>query len=266
MGSFAYGVSGDTSDCDIYGFCIPPKEVVFPHLAGRIIGFGRQVQMFDQFQQHHIKYSDGDAQIDLSIYNIVKYFNLCMECNPNMIDSLFTPAKCVMHITQVGQMVRDNRKIFLSKAAWHKFRGYAYSQLHKMSSRKPIGKRVEIIEEHGFDTKYAYHLIRLLDEAEQIMTEGDIDLTRNREQLKAIRRGEVSEDDVRKIATEKEGELEGVYSRSTLRHSPDEESIKQLLLSCLEHHYGSLDKCVANIDANANAIKEIQEVLRRHNL
>jgi len=27
MGSFAYGVSGDDSDCDVYGFCIPPKVV-----------------------------------------------------------------------------------------------------------------------------------------------------------------------------------------------------------------------------------------------
>ena len=38
MGSVAYGVSADTSDVDVYGFCIPPKEVIFPHLAGEILG------------------------------------------------------------------------------------------------------------------------------------------------------------------------------------------------------------------------------------
>ena len=35
MGSFAYGVDSDTSDLDIYGFCIPNKHIIFPHLTGR---------------------------------------------------------------------------------------------------------------------------------------------------------------------------------------------------------------------------------------
>ena len=35
MGSVAYGVSSDTSDVDVYGWAIPPKEDVFPHLARR---------------------------------------------------------------------------------------------------------------------------------------------------------------------------------------------------------------------------------------
>jgi hypothetical protein len=39
--------------------------------------------------------------------------------------------------------------------------------------------------------KFAYHVIRLLGEAEQILLEGDIDLRRNSAQLKAIRRGDV---------------------------------------------------------------------------
>lgn len=29
-GSIAYGCNNDTSDQDIYGFAIPPKDVVFP--------------------------------------------------------------------------------------------------------------------------------------------------------------------------------------------------------------------------------------------
>ena len=43
MGSVAYGVSGGNSDIDLYGFCIPQKEDVFPHQEkGEILGFGRQ--------------------------------------------------------------------------------------------------------------------------------------------------------------------------------------------------------------------------------
>lgn len=136
MGSVAYGVSSDTSDLDVYGFCIPPKEQIFPHLAGEIPGFGRQVQRFEQFQEHHIK--DPDAlggtgrEIDATIFSIVKYFQLALENNPNVLDSLFTPANCVLHVTQIGNMVRDRRRDFLHKGAWHKFKGYAYSTVNKL--------------------------------------------------------------------------------------------------------------------------------------
>jgi uncharacterized protein len=44
MGSHAYGVNSSDSDFDIYGVCIPPKDLVFPHTAGEIPGFGRQIQ------------------------------------------------------------------------------------------------------------------------------------------------------------------------------------------------------------------------------
>ena len=54
MGSAAYGVSLDSSDLDIYGVCIPPKDMVFPHLAGEIPGFGRQIQRFEVWQEHKV--------------------------------------------------------------------------------------------------------------------------------------------------------------------------------------------------------------------
>ena len=50
----------------------------------------------------------GEAY-DLTIYGIVKFFNLAMENNPNVIDSLFTPVNCVLHSTRVGNLVRENR-------------------------------------------------------------------------------------------------------------------------------------------------------------
>lgn len=265
MGSVAYGVASDISDCDIYGFCIPPKDVVFPHLSGEILGFGRQIQRFDQWQQHHVfdaQAEGGNGRMyDFTVFSIVKYFQLCMDNNPNALDSLFTPRNCVLHSTQVGEMVRENRRIFLHKGSWHRFKGYAYSQLHKMSGKNPEGKRVELREKYGYDVKFAYHVIRLLDEAEQILTLGDIDLQRAHEQLKAIRRGEVSEEDVRRMAAEKEKQLEQVYTDSKIPHSPDEEKIKQLLVNCLEHHYGSLAGAYVQPDQAVQALRQIQEVL-----
>ncbi len=270
MGSEAYGIESGESDRDVYGFCIPPKYVVFPHLTGEIPGFGTQIKRFEQYQEHHVV--SGEARgnkgimYDISVYSIVKYFQLCMENNPNMIDSLFTPQTCVLHSTNISNMVRDNRKIFLHKGCWHKFKGYAYSQVHKMKSKNPEGKRVAIVEKFGYDVKFAYHEIRLLNEVEQILTEGDIDLQRNREQLKSIRRGEWEEDDIVRYFESKEKELEYVYTNSKLPYGPDEAKIKELLLQCLEHHFGSISNCVVIPDASSKALNEIKHVLERYGI
>ena len=292
MGSTAYGVSDNTSDIDVYGFCMPPKHILFPYSNGSLFGFGSKPNNFEQFQQHHIIDKGRGKEYDISIYNIVKFFNLCMENNPNMVDALFVPTRCVLHCTAVGNHIRENRKLFLTKRVWHKFKGYAFSQLHKMKNKyvkdfvdlcddyevpydlslketvnlmKVNGacddmrshmtvlinkiesggnrsKRIPLIAEHGYDTKFAYHVVRLLDECQQILEEGDLDLTRSREHLKAIRRGEESVEQIIEYFDTKIITLEKLYSDSKLRHSPDEDSIRNLLNECIEMHYGSIDE------------------------
>jgi len=265
MGSTAYGVSTEGSDWDVYGFTIPRKDVVFPHLAGEIIGFGRQKKKFGQFEANHIVDSSASGghgrEYDITIYNIVKFLSLVMECNPNMIDSLFTPERCVLHCTSIGRMVLDKRKMFLHKGAYHKFRGYAFSQVHKMRTKKPEGKRREMVDEFGYDVKYAYHLVRLLGEIEQILSEGDLDLARDAERLKAIRRGEWKEQQVYDFFEQKEAALEKLYEESKLPWGPDEDAIKMLLLNCLEEHYGALPIVVPGKDRAA--LEEIAGVLER---
>lgn len=54
MGSAAYGVSIPDSDLDLYGFVIPPKDYIFPHLRGDIPGFGTPGPSFNQWQKHHV--------------------------------------------------------------------------------------------------------------------------------------------------------------------------------------------------------------------
>lgn len=341
MGSVAYGVSTTDSDVDIYSFCIPPKEDLFPHLRGEIVGFGNAKHAnnrFKNYQQHHIKDVGAEKQYDINVYNIVDFFQLVMENNPNMIDSLFTPQFCVLHSTRVGQIVRENRKMFLHRGGWHTFKGYAYAQLKKcrpgeeffcsaceagamswplrnskteaayeliqdvlsissdqgqkeykledycfhcaslgnvevLRKRKvnrKTGKRKESVDQFGFDPKFAYHIVRNLNEIEQILTEGDLDLQRSREQLKAIRRGEWTLEQIEEYFAKKESELETLYNenKAGLPWGPTEDGlqdrIKNLLFQCLEEHYGNLDKCVVNPDAAIMAIREVGDVLAKY--
>ena len=267
MGSVAYGVSSDTSDMDVYGFCIPPRDYIFPHLRGEIPGFSTPGPDFQQFQQHHI--ADPEAlggrgrSIDLTVYNICKYFRLLMDNNPNIIDSLFVPRNYVLYSTQIGERLREKRGMFLHKGCWPKFKGYAFSQMHKMRTKVPEGKRRETVARHGFDVKFAYHVVRLLNEVEQILTEGDLTLDRNREQLKAIRRGDWSQQQVEDYVAARERDLESVYARSTLPAGPDEGAIRDLLLECLEMHFGDLGAVVARDDELVRALREIDGVLGR---
>jgi len=262
MGSFAYGVAGDDSDADIYGFCVPPKEMVFPHLAGEIQGFGRQIKRFEQWQQHHIKDEEARKEYDFQIYNIVKFFQLCMENNPNMVDALFVPERCIIHCSSIGNLVRENRRLFLHKGCWHRFRGYAYSQLHKMAIKNPEpgSKRAEYVEKYGYDVKFAYHVVRLIFEVEEMLTTGDLHLDQNSEVLKAIRRGEWSEERVKRFFEQKENDLNKAYAESSLPYSPQENKIKEILIECLERHFDTLEGAVVEPDRYKNALKQIEEI------
>lgn len=265
MGSVAYAVSSDTSDMDLYGFCIPPKDVIFPHLNGHIPGFGTQPQKFEQYQQHHVIEKDHSKEYDFNIYSIVKFFQLVMDNNPNIIDSIFTSHECVLISTKISDHVRDNRKLFLHKGSWHRFKGYAYEQLKHLKHKKPepTSKRYAMVQKYGFDVKFAYHVVRLLNEVEQIMIEGDLDLRRNNGQLKSIRNGDWTLQQIEDYFTSKEKGLEQTYIDSPLRKYPDEESIKKILLECLEEYYGTLDGVIETKDHYKGILRQIQKLVEK---
>jgi len=193
----------------------------------------------------------------------VKFFNLLMENNPNVVDSVYTPEFCVLHLTAIGQIIRENRDLFLHKGSWYKFQGYAHSQLKKMQTKTPDpgSNREAIREKFGFDVKFGMHVVRLSLECQMILEEGTIDLQRHREFLKTIRRGEWTAQKIQDWFEEKEKHLEALYQNSKLRHSPDERQIKDVLLRCLEHHYGSLDKAIFIPGAADDKIQRIRKIL-----
>jgi hypothetical protein len=117
------------------------------------------------------------------------------------------------------------------------------------------------VEEHGYDIKFAYHVVRLLGEVEQLMLEHDLDLTRNAEQLKAIRRGEWSIEQLESYFTNKERELERVYLNCGLPDKPDETAVRELLMNCLEQQYGSLEGVVVKQNQASTALNKIKKII-----
>jgi len=116
VGSQAYGINNQFSDTDYAGVMIPGKD----YFLG--------LKKFDQFQ--------GYPEQDKTIYDIRKALDLISDSNPNMLDLLYIPERCIIKITPFWQKVIENRALFLSKKAKFTFSGYAIAQINRIKTHR----------------------------------------------------------------------------------------------------------------------------------
>lgn len=112
-GSKAYGTSNENPDTDIRGVAVETLDDI---LTGK---------NFEQLE---------DDKTDTVIYSLRKFFKLCTECNPNVLEMLGTRTEDILFINDAGKKLRDNAEIFLSKLAYQKFVGYATAQLRRLQN------------------------------------------------------------------------------------------------------------------------------------
>lgn len=113
-GSHAYGTSLPTSDRDERGVFIAPPDFVLSC-----------VKSIGQGQVEH------ETEDDV-VFELRKFMNLAAQCNPNIIELLFTDDENVLFIDWPFNLLRDNRHLFLSKKAKFTFSGYAMSQMKRI--------------------------------------------------------------------------------------------------------------------------------------
>lgn len=230
-GSKSYGIISNSSDYDIIGVVIPPKEQIYHHLTGMVPGFGPEPSKFKNFVAHHI------GEYDINLVEIVKFFNLCAENNPNMLEILFIEESLIMVNSDQSALIRENRLDFLNKNAYFKFTGYAKSQRNKLKNRANSEHRKELYEKYGYDTKFAYHMIRLSLQAIQILQDGDLNLNTNSELLNKIRNGGFSLLEIEEMFDSLYADVELHFNKSTIPESPDYKKLNKLLKNVLESYY-----------------------------
>jgi predicted nucleotidyltransferase len=143
-GSHAYGMAREESDVDIKGIAIPPSEYflgfrsrfdqyegVYPRDA--VIGNSTFEKIVSNMVKREVPH---DEKIDSCIYDIKKFCHLAANCNPNIIEVLFTDPKCFIVCTELGEMLLDNRDLFLSTSAKFRFSGYSFSQLKRIKTHR----------------------------------------------------------------------------------------------------------------------------------
>ncbi len=115
-GSIAYGTNNENSDTDIRGVCLNRKE--------DILGFN-EMHQFEQFI---------DPTTDTVIYSLNKLTRLLISCNPNTIEILGCRPDHYHMVNKYGQMLLDNKELFLSQKAVNSFSGYARQQLARLEN------------------------------------------------------------------------------------------------------------------------------------
>ena len=249
-GSELYGCNLGTSDKDIYGVCLPPKHIVFPHTAGYINGFD-PVPNFENWLQHHVDI------YDFQIFNITRFLRLALDGNPNVTECLFAPQDCILHRSELFQPILDLKEEFLSKKSVPRFRGYMLSQLTKMKSIERVGKRKEVVEKYGYDLKFASHVVRLGYYCEQILTNRYIDLRRDKEILKAIKTGRFTLKEVEDLAQSIILNIDKLLINSKIPDKPNEEKVRDCLLSILKQHYSVEVESKGRAERKLDAIRKI---------
>jgi hypothetical protein len=101
--------------------------------------------------------------------------------------------------------------------------------------------RPELIDAHGFDTKYAMHVARLGLQGIELLTTGRLTLPMaepERSRVMSIRRGDVPLDEAISEIEEIERRLETAVKDSSLRDEPDYERVDGFLIDTYREAWG----------------------------
>jgi hypothetical protein len=92
--------------------------------------------------------------------------------------------------------------------------------------------RAELERQHGYDTKHAMHLIRLMRMGLEVLETGDLRVRRyDADELSAIRDGEMSFDDLLAAATELQDSMQNAAASTRLPADIERDEVDELLLA-----------------------------------
>ena len=131
-GSHAYGLNVETSDIDTGGVYIANNKDLLS-LPG------------------YYKEQVSDEKNDNVVYEVGRFLELLLKSNPNMLEALFVPERCIIYKHPAMDIILENRYKFLSKMAFNSFCSFAFEQIRKARGLNkkivnPIVERKEPID------------------------------------------------------------------------------------------------------------------------
>lgn len=113
-GSHSYGLNIETSDKDLKGIVIVPRQELFT--------------LSEEWET--TSYSDPDIEY----HSLKKFMKLASNQNPTILEMIFTEPEFVVKSTPLAEKLRENRHLFLSKNCFYTYGGYAQQQLMRLKN------------------------------------------------------------------------------------------------------------------------------------
>jgi predicted nucleotidyltransferase len=230
VGSSAHGLAlPGSDDHDELGVCIEPP--------GYVIGLKLFEQDVYRSKPQGVRSEHGDT--DRTIYSLRKFCRLALGGNPSILAMLYAEPS---QISRWGEGLLGLRYAFSARKAGNAFLGYATQQRQRLlGERGQMNvKRPELVAAHGFDTKYAMHMLRLGYQGVEFLETGQLTLPmppEEREFVYATRKGEVELNEVLTKAGELERKLEDLLTTSPLPEQPDSERVNAWLVETYQDHW-----------------------------
>lgn len=176
-GSKAYGLDTPDSDTDIKGIFVAPNQ-----------------ELLGLFWNQHKETIDRTAP-DRCYHELGKFIRLASRCNPSVLELLFMADYLKLEAT--GQLLIDNRSLFLSNEIYKSYGGYALSQARRLNARSEEGKVGFSSQTKNRYAKHARHCYRLLWQGKELLETGNLNVRVTPEQRKKLfALGEMEVDDL----------------------------------------------------------------------
>ncbi len=184
-------------------------------------------------QRHDAKSRAGD--LDLTIFSLRKYIRLALKGNPTVLNLLFVPpSECVIR-TSLGAQLQELAPLIVSREAGKAFLGYLQAQLQRLvgeRGQKNVN-RPELVAAHGFDTKYAMHMLRLGYQGVEVMQTGRLSFPMrepDRAWLFGVRQGQATLDECLTRAGQLEREIKDLIDSGPIREKPDRAAVESWMV------------------------------------
>lgn len=216
------------------GVCVEARRYV--------VGFGK----FEQWVFRSAAEREGHAgapsragDLDLTIYSLRKWARLALQGNPTVLLLLYLPEDAIVIRTNAGERLQSLAPSFASRRAGERFLGYLEAQRQRLVGERGQRNvnRKELVEKHGYDTKYAMHMLRLGYQGVEFLESGRLWLPMRspvREHLMDVRRGKSSLAEVLAECTEIEVRLAGLLNSSPLPSQPDVKKVEDFVMATYE--------------------------------
>lgn len=227
VGSTLHGtsVSDGLEDLDLMAIVVEEPR--------HIVGFYQEDTWTKRSKPEGVRSEAGDT--DYVAYGLRKYLHLALKGNPTILLAMFAPQGFVRVINDYGQELQSMYQRIVSKQVYAPFRGYMRQQHERLLGLRGQRNitRPELVKAHGFDTKYAAHIVRLGLQGEEILSTGRITLpmpVEQRELITSIRLGKYSLGQVSEIIIDAENRIVSAYENSKLPEKPDWKYVQEWMI------------------------------------